>query len=365
MHTNLLAIPLVLAAAATAQDLIGISFAGDVSILDSHTGNGQLLAGNAMRCNSMARKDANLWVDVAVGPVGFATRGLGTLDEHTGVITNVFPNLGLDIRGLATTGTFNRLMAVVNDTPSDRLVQINLTNGTATTIGFTGFSNIQALTLSLGQFYAWDTTAGLLRVDFLTGVATDVDPQLGTGGADIQFLSVMHDGRMLGGRNQLFEVDPATGVATLIGGSGYTDLRGADERFGYFQSYGIACHGAGGIATLTVSGSTSVPTTLVTRSINHAANAPGFMCMGFSDTRAGALALPFDVDPILGTHGCRVLQSCDITLFGTANALGNLNVPLALPPLVRGAFFYFQHAALEPVQGGWSFSNGVLASLDL
>lgn len=348
-----------------AQDFIGIDFSGTTYLADSHTGVGQQFATNAMRCNSMARKGSDLWVDTATGPTLSPVRGLGRLDEQTGVVTIVFPNLGLDLRGLATTNTFGKILGIVNDTPSDRLVQIDVNSGAIVNLGSTGFTSIQALGLLPGQFYAWDTTAGLLRVNHLTGAATDVNPSLGTGGADIQFLCAMHDGRLIGGRSQLFVIDPNTGVATLIGGSGYSDLRGGDERFGYIVSYGAACHAQGGTPTLTVTGAISAPTTLQTRSINHQPGAPGFLCFGFSDSQAGALHLPFNVDPLLGTNGCRVLQSCDITLFGTADFLGRLTVSMPFPPQVHGAFLFFQHATIEPVQGGWSFSNGVRVSLSL
>lgn len=356
---------LFLTAPGLAQDLIATSFQGLTYAIDSRTGVGQSIATNGVSCNAMARKGSDLWVSEQSGATANRQHHLGRLDEQTGAVTRVFSNIGQDLTGLATTGTFGLILGIVNDAPLDRLVQVHVNTGVVTNLGSTGFPQIQALTLMAGQFYGWDLNFGLLRIDHLTGQATDVNPTLGNGGADIQFLCAMSDGRLLGGRNSLYEIDPTTGVLTLIGGSGFSDLRGAEERFGWVANFGSACAAARGPANLTVTGIADPGNTLNSLSVNHATNAPGLLCIGLSKAHAGATPLPFDVDPLLGTAGCRVFQSSDITLFGTATLVGRLSFPLVLPLNLRGATFHVQHAALEPVPGGWSFSNATTVRTSL
>jgi hypothetical protein len=338
---------------AATQDLLAVDFAGTAYVLDSFTGQGTLLrAGAAPRANAMARKDGTLWLNEHTG-----THDLSQIDEHTGVVTRVHSDLGVDLRGLATTGSFRQLLGITDRTPSDRLVRIDLGSGSVTTIGSTGFTTLQALTLQQAQFLAWDLTHGLVRIDHLTGAGTDVNPSVGTGGATIQFLVAMADGRLLGGSNALYEIDPATGVPTLLGSGGYADLRGAEERFGWADSFGRACLGAGGFVDMNVAGVPEPGNQIQVLSIRHAPNVPGVLCIGLSRTRAGTTPLPFDVDPLLGTVGCHVWQSCDITVFGVGTFQGRLQFPLTIPTNLRGATFHLQHAAIEPVPGGWSFSN--------
>lgn len=356
---------LFLTAPCLAQDLIATSYQGLTYAIDSRTGVGQSIATNGTSCNAMTRKGTDLWVSEQTGSTANRQHHLGRLDEQTGAVTRVFSDIGQDLTGLATTGTFGLILGIVNDAPFDRLVQIQVNTGVVTNLGSTGFPQVQALTLMAGQFYGWDLTAGLLRIDHLTGQATDVNPTVGGAGVDIQFLCTMSDGRLLGGRNALYEIDATTGVPTLIGGSGFTDLRGAEERFGWVQAFGTACAAARGPANLSVVGTPDPGSTLNTVSANHATNAPGLLCIGLSKTHAGATPLPFDVDPLLGTAGCRVFQSSDITLFGTATVIGRLSFPLVLPLNLRGATFHVQHAALEPLPGGWSFSNAATVRTSL
>jgi hypothetical protein len=107
---------------------------------------------------------------------------------------------------------------------ADELVTVNLNTGAVTTIGSTGFSGVQALAANGTTLYAWDVSAGLLTVDSGSGLATDVNTQA-PGNPNIQALD-FGAGGLYGARNELYTIDTGTGVITLVGSGGYTDIRG-------------------------------------------------------------------------------------------------------------------------------------------
>jgi hypothetical protein len=149
------------------------------------------------------------------------------------VFNAVTPGAG-DIRGLAFDQT-DQLFAVVNrddnsgsPTLPDDLYQINLVAQTTSLVGSLGFLGVQGFDAAPnGDLFAWDGTAGLLRVNPATGAAVDVNPAIG-GTASIQSIVFAPDGRLFGARHALFAIDPLTGAFTQIGPGGGPDVRGIE-----------------------------------------------------------------------------------------------------------------------------------------
>jgi hypothetical protein len=231
-----------------------------------------------------------------------------------------------------------------------------------------GFTAVQALAAAGVRVYAWDTTADLLAVNPATGAATDLFPGIGTGGADIQFLMFHSDGRLLGGRTQLYEIDRTTGVPTVIGPivGGTLDVRGAEERFGIRQPFGTGCRGVAPSAVQLGVGlppvTAGIPTAghpITFLSSGHAAVAAGVLVLGFSARQAMGQPLPLLLDPLLGTVGCRLLVSPDLTSLQFCQANGDFYTSLTLPPGSEGLAFFAQHAVFDPVPGGMSWSDGI------
>lgn len=341
-----------LAATASAQDIIGDNFTGQSFTINSHTGVGTMLGLTGKTGhNAMARSGKTLIVNEISGSGTTAQHFLDVVDEQLGTVTRSV-QVSADLRGLATSQA-SQLLGVAQASPSDLLVTVDLLNGTITPRGPLGFGGVQALTRFQNTFYAWDVTAGLLKVDFLTGAATDVNPGLGTGGAVIQFLIAMSDGRLLGGQDSLYEIDVATGVPTLIGGGGYTDLRGAEERFGSAVPFGSGC---GGINVKTT-GNFAPNTVVSTISLTHPANAAGVVMLGLSTTQYQGLTLPLNLDPLLGTSGCSLLVAPEFNFPLAATPTGLLRFQFTLPAATNGLIFHLQHLGLAPVQGGLAFTN--------
>lgn len=202
------------------------------------------------------------------------------------------------------------------------------------------------------------TVNRMIRVDG-AGTVTNVVPSLsGPNG-----VAVDHNGDFVvcGGTGQVWRVPRAGGSFTLIGGATaltpVNDLSVAGGGGGAF-AYGQGCAGAGGIVQLRATAPFHPGVPIPTTSTNHAANAPGVLIIGVSNTTYAGNALPLSLDAILGTSGCFLRVSLDATLFGTASG-GSLTFPVTLSQWFAGYVLYLQHACLEPVAGGISWSNGI------
>lgn len=348
-----------------AQELIAVNFAGQAFAVDSTTGQARTIGATGVTsCNAMARKNNVLYATAQIGgPTG--SRRLVTIDPITAQASVLFPNLGVDLRGLAPKDGSNEIYGIADGQP-DRLVTIDVVTGQVTTIGNTGFTGIQALDseMSLLFLFAWDVNQGLVRIDPATGVTVDVNPSLGTQGAAIQFLTrVVDDGgtpRLVGGNSALFSIDLTTGAVTPIGAAGsLADVRGAELHRGVATQFGLGCASvAVANATLGSKGDLLAGTTVALNSPSHAPNSLGLLVVGFSNTTYLGAPLPIDLDPLFGTSGCDLHVSADALLPVQANGAGAFGIGFPMPNVLGGQLF-FQLAALEAVPGGWSVTNGL------
>jgi len=198
-----------------------------VGTIDTTTGSWTSL-GNAGfdKCNSLARDSAGVFYSAADPGVGVA---LITIDSSTGAGTQVaLLSTELSVRALAFSPS-DVLYAVHVGAEGNELWIIDTTTGNTTLVGEMGFGSVQCMAFhpTNGTLYAADNTEGLLTVDPATGVATDVNGGVG-GTGDVQTITVVPDGTIFGVRNDLYSIDPVTGVYTLLATGGYPDLRGAD-----------------------------------------------------------------------------------------------------------------------------------------
>lgn len=352
MRHSLLPSLLCLAASpALAQDMIAVSWSGGVYAVDSYTATATFLGSGLSGQNGMTRDDqGTLWSTNRTGGTNYS---LTTIDPSTGAATVVWPLQ--DLRAMANAGG-NLLYGIAQGT-GDPLVTIDVTTGQVTTIGPTGFGGVQALAVLGGELYAWDVSFELLRIDPTTGAATDVLPGAGTIGGDVQWLARRGDGKLVGGNNGLYEIDPATGTATSLGGS-FADLRGAEPWQQATSNFGSGCYGVTSTATI-VPGTNP---TLQLQSSNHTPNVPGLVLFGISSTSSGGVPLPLSIDPIFGTTGCTLYVSLDVSVLAVtdANTPANLDLTVPILPSWRGTSLIVQHATLDNVAGGVSLSDAVV-----
>ena len=339
-----------------AQDMIGTSPTGQIYAFDSFTGSiaplGTGLPGQYASCRD---DHGRIW--------STTSNTLSVLDPTVPNATVPLPAFAANLRGLANGGA--QWLWGVEDGAPDVLVRIDKVSGTKFTIGPTGYNDIEGLENYDNRLYAWDTVHGLLQINTSSGVATDVNPALGTGGAQIAFLTGRMDGRLIGGRNALYVIDTATGTATQYANLGGADLNGADAWQTYTRSFGSACNGVFGPAALGVALTGGYQKAVTVQSGNHAANAVGATIFGVDDTSSGGFALPLLLDPLLGTAGCTLYTSTDASAFGVAGAAGpaNLTFQYTLPHVQSVQSFFVQQVVLEPVSGGMSLSNAVLVQI--
>lgn len=359
MRSSLLAAALFAAVPVSAQDMIGISWNGQVYAIDSFNATATPIGLTGLTGHNALAVDATctLWATERAGSAGAFTYNYGTVDPATGQMTPVALNVP-DLRGLSG-GEYDHFWGVQSS--GNTLVRLDPATGTVTPIGSgIGFS-LQALELFDGELYGWSVSRGLIRIDRTTGVGTDVDTSVG-GSTGIQFLAVRSDGTLVGGRDDIYTIDAATGVITLVGTMGAAlDIRGAENRAGLSMPYGTACRGAFGPTLLTVSGTPAPNNTLVTTSTNHNPSTLGVLIIGLSRSQFGTSALPLDVDPIFGTQGCNLYTTIDATISSTTGAAPGpslLRISLPLPPGLQCPRFFVQHAVLETGTSG-SWTNGV------
>jgi hypothetical protein len=155
---------------------------------------------------------------------------------------------------------------------------------------------------------------------------------------------------------------PIGGTATLLATntspstnvSGLSVVKVSD----YAGTMYTACAATNGPSSLSTLGPWAPGQTFQTRSVNHAPGAVGLVLLGLSDLVYQGLPLPFLLDPVLGTSNCFLDVAADATATALADANGVMTAPFPATPVFAGFRLYAQHAVLENVPGGFSFSNG-------
>jgi hypothetical protein len=209
----------------TSSQLLSISETTGAAIPIGPTGSFAL--------NSLAASPAGELYTVGTPPGSLRSLAnvLLRLNPTTGAATSVATlNLGggrngASIRALAFSPA-GGLYAVYGDAPE--LFTINPSSGAGTLVGSLGQYRVQALDFSpSGVLYGYAVGlpgAGLVRIDPATAAVTDVNPAV-PGTANGQGLAFAPDGTLYGGNTTLVRIDPATGIETPIGQTGF-DIRG-------------------------------------------------------------------------------------------------------------------------------------------
>ncbi|MBS1715775.1 MAG: hypothetical protein JST30_15720 [Armatimonadetes bacterium] len=219
---NVCLVVLALATAvAQAEPVLAVGYDGKTTTIDSDTGVGSTFGpGGLGSLNALAYHQGTFYA------AGQDDRLL-SIDPVTGVGT-LATNLGTnDVRGLASAnGVLYGIKNGIGADDSDILLTIDPRSGTVVQIGKLGtpYNAVQALASWNGVLYAWDINLGLVTVDASTGLAADVGTWPGTD--EIQGMDFLSDGTLIGGRDRLLKVDLVTGGFSVIGGGGYSDVRG-------------------------------------------------------------------------------------------------------------------------------------------
>ena len=356
-------LPALLATSLAAQDMIAVTFQGQVLRLGSTTGSVTSLAtGQAGKACLAIATDNRLWTNVRSGTAATGFRyHLALLDPVTGAESLPFGTADVgDLIALASPSSSPDLFGIRDVGGPDELVRINTSTGTVTVVGPTGLADMVGLDFTTAGARAWSASAGLLSINLGSGAVNDLFPSLG-GPAGMTYLATNPaTGSVFVGGTDLHLVGlfsgGVSGATSTFPGLG---IRAAQFTTSRLQVFGNACQAATGPAGLGGLQPFGAGQTFTAQSIRHLAGALGVQIVGFSDIAFQGQPLPVSVDPIFGTSGCFLRVSADFTLGGVANPTGDLFVTMSLPPTIAFRQFYVQHAVLEPVQGGISFSNGL------
>lgn len=227
------------------DDIIAVSWSGDVYTIDSSTGSGSLLNGSRTFINLNAS---------AKSPSGeiytTSNNTLVRVDETTGAMTSVATMSISSIRGMdfAPDGTLYAYNDEGFGTP-DVFYSIDANTGATTRLGTANDTGIQGFAIdSQGNAYAWDIFNGLATVNLANGATADLS---GAGNTDIQAIAFDLNDELFGCREALYSISTVDGSFTTIGSGGHPDTRGFEfigGAGGYRLNVGGQCPG-----TVTVS----------------------------------------------------------------------------------------------------------------
>lgn len=218
-----------------AQELLGIEVSGNVIRIDKTTGAGALVGFSGFVGTNSAASDSSGRMFTIIGIPG----GLGQLIEidpttGAGSVALEFPgcpsSVGVGVRGMAfdSRDTLFVALDVGAFSDPDVLATIDTTTGACSEIGAMGLTGVQGLAFDAADnLFCVNVSfpAGLCSVDVTTGVATQIvgadNPN-----SDDQALEFDADGTLFGARANLIRIDPITGAVTIVGATGFTDIRG-------------------------------------------------------------------------------------------------------------------------------------------
>ncbi|MBK8101218.1 MAG: hypothetical protein IPK26_29400 [Planctomycetes bacterium] len=215
-----------------------------------------------------------------------------------------------------------------------------------------------------------DVMASVLTVNRIVritraGVVSDLSPNGSVPGPNA--LTIDHNGDWVsgGGTGQVYRIPYAGGAPTFLVNNTspfgpLTSLAVAGRR-GDAPAFGPSCAATAGPTTLRAGGTFRNGSTVTLVSTNHAGMAFGVLILGLDNTSHQGLALPYLLDPVFGTAGCRLNVAIDATAtrITPASTPANLSFALQLPTVLAGRRLFAQHACFEPVAGGMAWSNGI------
>jgi sugar lactone lactonase YvrE len=215
-------------AVASGQDLYGAEANGNIIRIDITTGAAVLVGNCGCGGPNALASDASGMLFTIPSPTS-----LVRIDPATGVgtphLTLTNQPVGYGVRGMDfdADGVLWVAMSLAETNTPDLLARIDMTSGVYTRVGSMLQTDVQALAIhpTTGEMYATGVIGRLYRVDRATGAATII----GAGGGivpDEQSLDFSPDGTLYAARSTLKTVDITSGAATLIGPTGFSDIRG-------------------------------------------------------------------------------------------------------------------------------------------
>jgi hypothetical protein len=324
--------------------MIGVTWSGAVYTVDSTTGTSTLAAPGLFGQNCLARDAAgDLWT-VSRTFLGTPIYYLTQLDASSLELQAV--TVCPDVRALADAGN-DELYAMEFQVNGYQLSRIHKSTGARTVIGNTGEA-IHGMAMHQGVLYAYGANSGLGTIDPMTGEFTDAGPF--GGNSNIQWLAVRPDGQLIGGGYGFYTIDTQSGATVNYSPGNPTANLAGVQASGMALPFGSGCEGI----ELRANGQLTAGSLLTTHSVGYPSTGAvvgmaGVMIIGSSNTSHNNIPLPIDLDPLLGTTGCSLYVSVDVTAinFTTGSTAPSLFFPFTLPAGLANRTIYLQHAGFD------------------
>jgi len=128
-----------------------------------------------------------------------------------------------------------------------------------------------------------------------------------------------------------------------------------------YKTYGKGCKGSNGVPMLSNTGLPKLGQSFQVDLANARANAPALITLGVSDTKFGALVLPFDLTPI-GAPSCQLLASPETLIPFATSGTGTASIKFMIPNLssLNNVSLFNQFMISDPTANKLTlvFSNG-------
>ncbi|MCU0867021.1 MAG: hypothetical protein MUC36_24820 [Planctomycetes bacterium] len=339
----------------------GGGFIGRATVLGPGSVNYTVLTANV---NNVAQMSWDAQHQVVFAD--FGTAQLHRLDPTTGVVTPITSGMqpwGTDLTAAALDPLTQDIVCGGNG--GLFRVPAGAATGLPFVSGLGGFVSGIQFDPQNGDVLATVLTVNRVIRVTAAGVISDVCPPFAVPGPNA--LDLDQNGELIagGGTGQVYRIPRSGGAPVFLlnntqpfgNVNGIAVVGGG----GYGRAFGSACNASFGPAMLGASGPFLARSTVTLTSSNHQAGAAGVLVLGLSRDAYLGIPLPFSLDSALGTVGCSLNVSADVTFAGVAAGAGpaNLVFQILLPASFQNQQFFAQHATLEAVPGGFAFSNGI------
>jgi hypothetical protein len=218
------------------QSLIGVSWEGFTYRIDPLTGGSVELSRPGIPFNSLARDLAGNFI-AGGGGVDDNLYRINPVDGSAQLMTHIITPGFETIRGLAFAPNddlfaIERPWSTSTGRSVNYLYKIDVDTGNATLVGETGLFGLQSLAISKeGAMYSFDLEGnglGLVTIDPVSGIASDVNPTDNAQGSGIQSLAFSSNGSLYAmGQGAIYTVNVSNGsLSRLVNFN--VDIRGIE-----------------------------------------------------------------------------------------------------------------------------------------
>lgn len=208
---------------ANAQDFMAIDATGNVYLIDSATGSGNLLGPLGFTdAVALSRNSADELYAICAHPLG--GQAIVQVDPVTGAGTLVNSAIPLFPSERFRGASFDSTDTLWAEHSTSYMVHLPLATGVGVLFNKPGAFDMRSIAWRGSELFGWDLIMGLVSFDTVgTNWATNVNPGA-PGSTAINALATAASGQLFGAGDELYAIDTVTGVPALVGSGNYTGI---------------------------------------------------------------------------------------------------------------------------------------------